>query len=55
MKTMAVVPPTVKQVSLSQVRASVLDDITVLINLHIFQVSDETLAGGINPHGIVLK
>ena len=55
MKTMAVVPPTIQQVSLADVSASVLHDVTVLVHLHVLEVCDETLAGRADAYAVVLK
>ena len=52
---MAVVPPAIQQVSLADVSAAVLQDVTVLVHLHVFQVSDETLAGRTDADAVVLK
>ncbi len=55
MKTMAVVPPTIQQVSLSDVCAAVLEDVTVLVHLHVLEVSDQSLAGRTDADAVVLK
>jgi hypothetical protein len=55
MEAMAVVPPTIQQVSLPDVSASVLHDVTVLVHLHVLEVSDETLAGRTDADAVVLK
>ena len=52
---MAVVSPTVQQVSLADVCAAVLQDVTVLVHLHVLQVSDETLAGWTDAYAVILK